>query len=196
MTLLEYDKDSLQKRLSSLPHEKRLAFGLSCCERLIGNYVAFRKDEGWGDETVLRTTLERLWSLLSGHILRPKEIAELTNNCEAVAPNSDNFDALLTSAAQDAVFAICSVLDYLADGEVSRLARTSGYAIDSIDLYVQEIESMSANLPDLEERIRAHPLMQREIGHQYRTLEFLEEGGSASQVREFGDVKGEGNLEK
>ena len=45
-----------------------------------------------------------------------------------------------------------------------------------VDMYVQELENMPANAPDLESRIRLHVMMQQELERQEDDLSALEAG--------------------
>lgn len=183
MTVLVYNKDDVLTRLENLPHEKRLAFAAACCERLVGNYVAFKSDTGWGDQSALQNAIARIWSCSVGAAIAPDEVHQLTEACESVAPDADHFESLFTASAQDAVFAVCSILDYLQDRDIAKLGQCSSYPVDSVDLYVQETENLAANASDLEERIREHRLMQQEIKRQYTDLSLLESGGSVDELR-------------
>lgn len=182
--MLTYDKNEIGRQLEELPHEKRVAFAAACCERLIGNYVAFMNESGWGDESPLRNAINQVWKCSLGNPITSDEIQQLTEKCESVAPDSEEFDALLTASAQDAVFAVCSAFDYLRDNDISKLVQCSSYPVDSVDLYVQEIENMAPNSTDLEERIREHRLMQQEIERQISDLSTLRSGGSVEELRD------------
>jgi gentisate 1,2-dioxygenase len=80
---------------------------------------------------------------------------------------------LARRGAQDACLAICQVLDYLQYGAVKHLVQAASYAIDSVDLYVQEIENMHPNSKNLEQQILGHPLMQMELHRQREAIEQL-----------------------
>lgn len=170
---LDYSKAEIQTALGRMSDSQRIAFGASCCERMLPNYSGFRRETGWGDETPLRTALDAFWRAIDGFPIIGERIKVLTDQCEKAAPSSEAFPNLLTTAAQDGCFAVCSVLDYLSDSDVERIAQASSYAIDTIDLYVQELENMPPNDPQLESRIRLHPFMQREIRTQVEDIRLL-----------------------
>ena len=90
--------------------------------------------------------------------------------CEECAPDSEDFTSLYTSFAQDAVFAICSLLDFLLDGDVARIVGVARFSTDSVDLIVQEREAMDPRDPLRERKILEHPLMQQELMRQQRDL--------------------------
>lgn len=194
MASLIYDKAEVQRRLCALTPNSGLAFASSCCERLLPNYSVFRSEVNWGNDAPLRQALDRLWALSSGAAVQPNEISNLTAQCEAVAPDAEDFDSLFTASAQDAVLAICSALDFVSTNDILKLVQCSSYAIDTVDLYVQEIDKMPANSPDLETRIRNHHLMQREIKHQYGDLSQLELSVPIDVVKMHSTDNGKSNI--
>jgi hypothetical protein len=168
-----------------LDHKQQLAFGASCRERLLPNSSAFQRDTGWGDISPVRRALDFVWSFLYGESIDLDEAEGITAACEAVTPSSDDFESLYVTAAQDACFAVCSLLDCLRQDDVERIVQVATYATDSVDLYVQEVENMAANDPQLERKILAHRLMQRERCSQGFGCEILFPGASAWGVSDF-----------
>jgi uncharacterized protein YjaG (DUF416 family) len=180
MTNFSYSKQEVQRRLEALPSRSRVAFGLSCCERLLPNYVACKQKIKWGDERPLRKTLDELWKHIEGQVLDELTVGQLLAACEVVAPDSDDFSELLTTSAQDACFSICCILEYLLHGDVEQIAQVSSFAIDTLDLYVSALldgfSTAARAVPysfEREERIRLHPLMQRELARQDVDLKLL-----------------------
>ncbi|MGL1558168.1 hypothetical protein ACSTIJ_23390, partial [Vibrio parahaemolyticus] len=76
----------------------------------------------------------------------------------------------------DAVFAVCSLLDFVHQRDIKKLVNAVRYPTDSIDLYVQETAQMDAQDPKLESMILAHPLMQQELMRQQRDIDELRRG--------------------
>jgi len=180
MSDLSYSKAEIQRHLEDLPNHSRIAFGLSCCERMIGNYIACKQKIKWGDERPLRRALDELWRYLEGQAMTKPEAKQMYDACEAVAPNSDDFSEMLTTLAQDSCFAICCVLEYFLQENPEQIAQASSFAIDTLDFYVQELMDGFSNIPraipkseEREERIRLHPLMQRELARQDADLKLL-----------------------
>lgn len=170
-----FDPESLAKELEQLSQKKRLAFALSCCERLVPNYRKFYSETKWGDVDRIKGALDFLWGGAGGKKLTDEEIAWQIRCCETCAPDADDFDSLYVSSAQDACLALCQVLDYLQDHNIEHLVKAVAYALDSVDLYVQEIEDMEPNTADLEKRILAHTLMQKELDEEYQALKQIGE---------------------
>src|SRR5262249_7804547 len=146
------------------------AFGASCCERMLPNYEAFVRDVGWGKMTPLREALDTTWEACEGRQAPRAKLGDMLSMCEACAPDSEAFSSLYTSSAQDAVFAVCALLDFLLDGDVANVVRVPRLSTDSVDLIVQEREAMNPRDPLLERRILEHPLMQQELTRQTRDL--------------------------
>jgi uncharacterized protein YjaG (DUF416 family) len=180
MSYFTYSKEEVQRRLESLPSRSRIAFGLSCCERMFRNYVACKQRINWGDEQPLRKAIDELWKCVEGEEMAKSVAKQMYEACEAVAPNSDNFSELLTTSAQDACFSICCLLDYVLRGDTEQIAQASSFAIDTVDLYVSALLDGFSNTPRVifnkeehEEQIRLHPLMQHELARQDADLKLL-----------------------
>lgn len=180
MPSFTYSKEGVQQRLEALPSRSRIAFGLSCCERMFRNYLACKQKIDWGDERLLQKALDELWKHVEGGAMAKSAAKEMYEACEAVAPNSDDFSEMLTTLAQNACFAICCVLEYVMQEDPERIAQASSYAIDTLDFYVQELMDGFSNsyraVPqstERDEQIRLHPLMQRELARQDVDLQLL-----------------------
>ncbi len=169
-----FSESDLEGRLRPLDAALTLAFGAACGERLLPCYRKFNEEAGWGNEAQLRTGLDLIWRRALGRDeVSDDEVSQALAACEAVAPDSEEFTSLYTSSAQDAVFAICALLDYLLESELGKVVLAARYPTDSIDLLVQELEGMEAGNVDLEASILASPLMQQELRRQRRDLEAL-----------------------
>lgn len=188
------------KRLEKLDSRRQLAFGAACCERLLPNYKAFQEDTGWGSISPIQDALNLVWSFVSGQQPSFGDVKYVLDECESVGPDSDDFESLRTGFAQDACFAVCSLLDYLLNSNPERIVQAATYATDSVDLFVQELEKMAPNDPELEQKILAHPLMQRELAQQEKELQMIEQASSLSpkflkQLRGAWDNNGKSNLD-
>lgn len=171
MIEIRFDEKSLLTRLEPLSDRQRLLFGTACAERLFGNYVRFAREVEWGNDVALRRALDAAWKTCSGSAPDGPTLARLLVECEAAAPESEEFDSLFTASAQDAVFATCSLLDFIGAQSIEKIVASARYPTDSIDLYVQELEGMSAHDPTREDKILRHPLMQQELWRQRRDLD-------------------------
>ena len=142
--------------------------------------MACKKKINWGDEQPLRKVLDELWKCVQGAELSKSAARQMYKACEAVAPNSDDFSELLTTSAQDACFSICSVLEYVQQGNTERIAQASSYSVDTLELYVSALLDGFSTKPraifnraEHDEQIRLHPLMQRELARQEADLKLL-----------------------
>ena len=173
MPTFKYDKERIRSGIHRLDHRSQVAFVLSCAERMLPNYAAFQRETGWGDFQSPRLALDIGWKWLAGETEATSGIALVRGACDAAAPDTEDFDTILVSAALDAASAACLLLDLLAVADDEKTIEVSTLARDTVDMYVQETEQMQSNAPDLEERIRSHPLMQSEIMRQYSDLQIL-----------------------
>jgi uncharacterized protein YjaG (DUF416 family) len=175
-----FDEGEVNRRVSALPWDRALAFGCACAHRLLWSYERFCEETADGDASPLAEALDLLWTAARTAAPPPRaECERLAAGVEAQAPNSEIHTSLLTTSAQDAVFAICSLLDYCVESTAEALVLTARYPCDSVDLYVQESEGMHPRAPDLEEQILQHPMMQQELARQERDLTALEVDGDS-----------------
>jgi len=142
------------------------------------SYRRFAEESGSGDMTPLARALDVLWNASRTGVCPPDTVCrKFVSECEAQAPSSEVHASLFTTSAQEAAFAICSLLDYCIDRNVDQVLLAARYPTDSVDLYVQELEQMSPQDPDLEQRILRHPLMQQELAREHRDLTAIEING-------------------
>ena len=109
-----FDSQFLMDRLRSFDFNRKLAFGVLCCERLLPNYLAFQQESGWGSVTSVRKALDCAIAFLCGRKPSAETIQEASAACESCAPSSDDFSYVRVTSAQDACFAVCSLLDFFA----------------------------------------------------------------------------------
>lgn len=202
MTLSSFDEEHLMKVLGSLTWQQQLMFGAVCCERLLPNYLAFQMvfPERANIEPV-RCALDSVWAVLQGENIPLTTIQQLNDECEAVAPDSDEFPSnYTTTLAQDACFSVCCLLDFIRTADVERMTQVARYAIDSVDLYVGFIENIHRTTPETEQKILSHPLMQRELRQQKTDIEVVQQavfldGASINQLRHSWNNDGKSNLD-
>ena len=192
-----FDAVALLARVKRLAPLSQLAFGAACCERMAPNFEAFRRATGYGDTAVLGFATGYVWSVAMGGGVDAYQVQRWIAQCEHLAPNSEYFDSMLVTPAQDACFATCSVLGYLLNGNASEIVQAAAYATDTIDLYVQELEAM---LPDSADAapVYQHPLMQQELRRQQGELQLLESAAlnpaMVARLRDLGSYAGLGSL--
>jgi uncharacterized protein YjaG (DUF416 family) len=192
---VHYDEDELQTRLSSMEHRGLVLFGLYVAEQLLPNYRVFSREQSFGDVDTLRNAINSAWDWLDGKLIDDEEVESMIDACELVTPHTEDFNSLYVSAALDAANSIANVLRLLLDSDSELAFEIGTLGRDTVDLYVQEIERMPANSVDLEERIRLHPLMQREIAGQFDAMNAIENGISTSEARRLWSSKDRSNLD-
>lgn len=171
-----FDEESLLKRLSR--HEKRgwVVFSLACAERMLPNYRKFTREHTWGDIRALVDALDIGWAWLdSGEINQAKALESLVA-CQTQAPDTRDFDSIYVSPALDAASAAEAVVRLLMWPDPSIAVEIATLAVDTVDMFVQELEQMEPNSVGLEESIRTHPLMQAELLSQRLILEAIDRG--------------------
>jgi uncharacterized protein YjaG (DUF416 family) len=192
---VHYDENELQTRLSSMDHRGLVLFGLYVAEQLLPNYRVFSREQSFGDVDTLRKAINSAWDWLDGKLIDNEEVESMIDACESVTPDTEDFNSLYVSAALDAANSIANVLRLLLDSDSELAFEIGTFGRDTVDLYVQEIERMPANSVDLEERIRLHPLMQREIAGQFDAMNAIENGISTSEARRLWSLKERSNLD-
>jgi len=171
-----YDEQRLRKQLAVFNAAGLIAFSLSVAERLLPNYRRFVRETGWGDEAVLRRALDLGWSWLEHGVVERREAQRLQDACLKQAPDTDDFTTILVSSALDAANSAAIVAELVVESDVEKAVEIASYGRDTVDMYVQELENMPSNSTDLEERIRLHELMQRELINQREAIEAIASG--------------------
>jgi hypothetical protein len=110
-------------------------------------------------------------------------IEKLIGQCDALTPDTEDFQIILVSSALDAANVVLCLLQTIADAEAGVAADAAELAADLVDMYVQELESMDRQAPDLEQRIANHPLMRAECQRQLEDLSLLESGIAPREAR-------------
>ncbi len=171
------DRDELLTRLGQLPEEARIAFAASVCERLLPNFKAFSMMEGWGDYSLLRSVLDRLWEVAAGEKMRKDEIERLMPACEAVIPDAEDFATIFTGIAQYTVSSLMHTLRYLRDSNLDELAQVGQLGVDSIYEYLGAVAepSLDSQAMDdqIDEWIKRAPMWEAELNQQRQDLELI-----------------------
>jgi len=171
--LYEFNKKTLYMKIDGLSLLHKIAFGASCCERLLPNYKLFVDNEGWGDFSYLENTLDKLWSYVSGRQITLNEVEILSKKCYELTPDSEDFGSVLVSYAIDAGVAVFETLLCCLDNEAQHLVDIASVSRDAVDLFIQERDHMNYSDLDFEEKILADSLMQKELYKQLNDLELL-----------------------
>jgi uncharacterized protein YjaG (DUF416 family) len=165
-----FDDRRALETLDKLQPHQQLAAGAACCERMLPDYATFMAEACWGNLAQLRTALDAVWEACLRGASTEIDLERSLAHCEKSAPDAEDFSSLYVSSAQDAVFSVCALLDFLRDREPERIVSVLRSSTDSVDLIVQEQEEMDPRDPKREQRILEHPLMQQELIRQRRDL--------------------------
>lgn len=173
--------DDLRTKIDRLSARGRIAFLLSCAERLVPNYAAFSKHHGWGDVGALQQALDLGWRCLSGRPVDAGEVHRCLSRCETATPDTEDFESKYVSSGLDAAVCCAFVLELLLQDDSQKVVEGASLARDTVDMHIRELESLHPQDPALEEKICRHPLMQRELQRQREDLEML------TQIKLAGD---------
>jgi len=126
-----------------------------------------------GDAVPLRQALDFSWlSLLDGK--REIDVPEyLLLSVESQMPDAECFDTIYVSSALDACAACFLLLDFLRQRKLDRILEIATLARDTVDMFVQELENIPPNDPNIEQKLQTHELMRNEINVQKSTMILL-----------------------
>ena len=170
---MNFDPDFLGRELRRLPRTHRVVFAAACCERLLPNYAAFTREVHWGDPHALREALDYIWRTVSGGSVDRDEINRLIKQCDAVIPDTEDFETSFVSAALDAGTAVVGTLRSLPDGDTKHVLEVTSYCRDTVHMYIQDRDDLDYRDPLFDTKIEQDPLMKRELERQAAILSKL-----------------------
>ncbi len=164
------DIENLRRDLGLVSKEKQLVFALTLCERLMPSLRRF------ATETAFRgTNVERCLDLAWGHLRGESGLSdahELAEECLRVAPDTEEFDHPLTSAALNAVLSVAAVMEFVADFDVDHVLEVANLAIDNAALNAQALDATPPRSLAFAEVIE-HPLVRQERVRQAEDVKFV-----------------------
>ncbi|MFN8583033.1 MAG: DUF416 family protein [Gemmatimonadaceae bacterium] len=169
------EADSFRQSLGSLPALGQLAFMLACGERMVPNYSAFCTEQEWGSDTALRQALEIGWSVVAGNLVARSRVQECLHNCDAAAPDTEDFRSELVSAALDAANACALVLEAVLEPSIERAIEVATLACDTVFMFAKGAQRATVGSSSLEHRTADHPLVQQELQREKEDLAVLNE---------------------
>ena len=181
MTLQFYDLDSLKEELKQLPHFHRVAFAASICERMLPMYNTFSQMENWGQPSVLRELLDKMWLILEGKTIDSSKVHQMMEecSCEDVCPNIEdyNFDNLdYLYEAFFTVSALYSTLTALLTVDLMYIIGVVKNArFETIEGFITERDNLieTDNPKDEMKLIANHPLAKQELAKEIEDLQRL-----------------------
>ena len=171
----KFNREKLQQKLLSLSDWKKVAFGLSICERLYPNYVAFAEETGCGSASEMRSYIDMVRdSLRNDAPIVDAESAE--KKSLTFAPDTEDFSSYYTSVALDTAVSVATLIAYQNDHEMDKLVDIAEAAYDTVSLFLSQVDCPY----EIDEQwILTHPMMQNELEKQREELELLDDlGGS------------------
>ena len=169
--MTDLDESRLKRMIGHFAKGKQLAFVLLLCERMAPALNKFSKETGF-DSSIYRGYLGDAWNYLDQRG-SSSNYGEMAEQCLEHAPDTEEFNHPLTSAALNAALSIAATMGFLADDDVNHIVEAAGLARDTAALYAQDIETTPPRSLDYGEIIK-HRFVQRELRQQVEDLEFLE----------------------
>ena len=168
-----FNELKLHQKLTKLTFWKQQLFLLTLCQRLLPGYNAFLMQANLNDRSILLRLLEKAWNTLEAGI-NQKDFSEDARLAEQVAPDTAEYDSILVSTALDATIATSLLMRSFTKANTTLIVEGATLVRDSIDMYVQELENINPQSPELESMIENHPLMQLELKTQNKEIDFIE----------------------
>jgi len=171
---MEFDRVQLRCRLQSLSEWKQLSFALAICERLFPSYVAFARETLWGTPEKIRECLNITWHRLNDR--NPQiRLAEAAKACEAVAPDTEDFQSKYTSAALDAALSTANLMHLLNSFDLEKVLEIAESAYDTTYLFTFAVaEAGSIMTAGDKQRAIDDPLVQDELRNQKEDIDLLD----------------------
>ena len=163
----EVDQTVFKHSLDALSKPKQVAFMLLLCERMMPGLQKFSSATGY-DISCYRRAIGDGWVYLIGGL----NAGELFQECLASAPDTEEYDHPLTSAALNAVLSLELLKRFILEGDVDHILEAAGLARDTVAIYVQSIEALSPVSLNCNE-VMGHPLIQREIHREVEDIAVL-----------------------
>ncbi len=173
------------ENLEKLEFGKQVVFAYLTCERLYPNYVYFSNNFNFGDSDILREAIDFVYANLFKVSPNKNDVNSLIERVEKLLPDTGEFDTIFVSSALDACSCVLHTLSFMIDKQPSELKHILTCATDTVDMYVREIEDISASDKDFMRKVYEHPLMRREISIQQGIIVFL----SSSRSLDYNDIQ-------
>ncbi|NSY34020.1 DUF416 family protein [Pseudoalteromonas sp. JC28] len=166
------------QRIRELNYLQKAVLGAAIIERMLPNYSLFSEATGFGDEQVLRNTLNLIWE----KILLPKSKISLEKLVEKVEPNVpelSEFDMFGTYPAIDVATALLGMLQGLMTKDEHEFVSVAKISQATVAKYI-EFMLMAEDISPTNELVREHPQMQYEIEILAELIEHVENMGRIS----------------
>lgn len=188
--MLKYDEPLLKQALERLPARSRVAFAVSCAQRLQDAYHRFLAQQGLTNRAIdCDGVLEYVWS----YILTPpqRDVAQrMLGEVMTLIPDQDapGWTPLMIYG-EDALAALAYCLSCLLSGDSQEAAWVARRAYESLDYFVSRRDDVDRNDAVAEARLLADPIIQAEFARQNRDIADLTHLGEALSQEFLNDLR-------
>lgn len=165
--------DQVSAGIRGLEGVRALAFGICLLERATPAFFQFQRDTGWIGGGIVRAAVAQCWAVLEGESVEEVNFVSIAQ-CERAIPDSEgDFESNYTSAAIDAVDIACNLLLYVKNGDVDLIVNSVIAQIDTIELFLQNHESLHGPLGMPEDAHHDGGILKEELDFMRKDLEFV-----------------------
>jgi uncharacterized protein YjaG (DUF416 family) len=168
--MIDFNDVVLKQSLNPLSKDQKIAFCLLLCERMMPALTSFARDVKF-DDSIYRECLNDAWRHFTGSTSL-SNYSELAEACANGAPDTEEFEHPLTSAALNTTLSIEATMSFLGDYDVDHLVEAAGLARDTAALYAQSVKATPPHSLGFKE-VMEHPIVQQELGRQANDVKFL-----------------------
>jgi uncharacterized protein YjaG (DUF416 family) len=151
--------------LEPLSRRARAAFVLACVERMRPSLGAFLRERGEDLSAPIDEIVDAAWSLIDGSEPEP-DLDDLGERFRQLPQVDAHNESIHAGPATNASCAIALLLDTLGSGSLDKAIEAAAVAADSAESYALTDLGLPADAENLEARVAAHPLVQRELKFQ------------------------------
>ena len=181
-----FEFDLTEKLLSDLPPRKRQIFLYGVCRRLRDGFALFSERTGQRGTSIIDLCLKGAREAIT-NASRAFDWQGLAADADLVAPDTANFSDPFTSTALDSAVATANLMRSFDDDDTGLITEGVSLIIDSIDMWIQVANNIDSSAPNIEDLIRQHPLMMREIEILHATYNYFQEEDRAAFLLAFID---------
>lgn len=165
-------KLTLFQDVRELQNWRAVAFSCALLERMLPNYRLFCAATEFADSTIMDNMLQALWST----VVDPKtkiNLAVQLENLEEITPDTSEFDHFGVYPALDCAMSMAAVFNLLNKEDDQGAVVVSKLSQGTVENFIEFTEPEISEAEDRRQAMKAHPLMQWEIGTQQEVLDFV-----------------------
>jgi uncharacterized protein YjaG (DUF416 family) len=165
----------ISQLIESLPSSRQAAFCALNCEKMLPSIIKYDEDEPEAATALFEKAIASIYDFAISPPASLDEYVSLKDQIEAFWPDLDESANDFASYAFDAFVAMTEALNFVLSGDTIHAVNCSAAALDTVDMYIQEVGEAEAPAPaaELESFIQASPFMIRENKRQALLLEEL-----------------------